>query len=152
MPLTCLSSKSGQYRTAVFQSQKVQMTCSAIWIKQHRTTDSNGNSEFDDYLKIETSLSCIDFWMAESKREKKSFPRLLYLHHKYHCLPASSAAMERCFSASGYIVNARRSSLSDSMIEHMLLVKCNSDLFLQQCSWTMSDKNLCWLSSLILIN
>jgi hypothetical protein len=43
------------------------------YTKQHRTTDSNGNSEFDDYLKIETSLSCNDFWMAESKREKSLF-------------------------------------------------------------------------------
>jgi hypothetical protein len=72
----------------------------------------------------------MDFWGAESEREK--FPRLFYLHQKYHCIPASSAAMERCFSASGYIVNARRSSLSDSMIEHMLIAKCNNEFFLQQ--------------------
>jgi len=35
------------------------------------------------------------------------------LHLKHHCIPAMSAAMERCFSAARYIVNVRRSRHSD---------------------------------------
>jgi len=38
---------------------------------------------------------------------------------------ATSAAMERCFSTAGYIASARRSSLSDDMLEALLIAKCN---------------------------
>jgi len=44
-------------------------------------------------------------------------------HLKHHCIPATSAAMERCVSAAGYVVNARRSRLSDQMLEDMLVAK-----------------------------
>jgi len=36
---------------------------------------------------------------------------------KHHCIPATSAAMERCFSADGCIVNAQRSRLTDQTLE-----------------------------------
>jgi len=53
---------------------------------------------------------------------------MLYkLHLKHHSVPATSTAMERCFSAAGYIASARRSSLSDDMLEAMLIAKCNKD-------------------------
>lgn len=42
---------------------------------------------------------------------------MLYkLHLKHHSVPATSTAMERCFSAAGYIASARRSSLSDELL------------------------------------
>jgi len=36
-------------------------------------------------------------------------------------MPATSAAMEWCFSAAGYTASARRSRLQDSMLEDMLI-------------------------------
>jgi hypothetical protein len=44
------------------------------------------------------------------------------------CVPATSAAVERCFSAAGYISSARRNRLSDSLLENMLVARCNRDL------------------------
>ena len=45
------------------------------------------------------------------------------LHLKLHCIPDTPAAMERCFSAVGYIVNAQRSRLTDQTLE----VRPNAD-------------------------
>ena len=59
--------------------------------------------------------------------DKDNFPKLYKLHLKHHFIPATSAAMERCFSSAGYIANARRSRLADDMLEGMLLAKCNKD-------------------------
>ena len=38
--------------------------------------------------------------------------------------------MERCFSAAGYIVSARRSCLEDCMLEDMFVARCNKDLII----------------------
>jgi len=56
------------------------------------------------------------------------YPGLYKLHLKHHSIPATSAAMERCFSAAGYIANARRSCLGDDILEGMLIAKSNKDL------------------------
>jgi hypothetical protein len=58
----------------------------------------------------------------------EQFPRLKILHTKHHCIQATSAAMERVFSAAGYIVNAKRSRLLDSLVEQMVIAKCNADM------------------------
>jgi len=83
--------------------------------------------EIDRHLSATTDESVMSFWEGNSKNAEQ-FPRLYWVHEKHHCIPATSAAMGRVFSAAGYIVNARRSSLSDSLIEDMLLAKCNADL------------------------
>jgi len=73
----------------------------------------------------------MQFWQENVNK----FAKLYQLHLKYHCIPATSAAMERCFGAVGYIVNAqpRRSSLTvrvmleDSIMQQRLYgqVKCS---------------------------
>ena len=72
---------------------------------------------------------------------KEQYPRLYKLHLKHHSVPSTSAAMERCFSAAGYIASARRSSLSDDMLEAMLIAKCNKDFL-----WLFSEY---WLLTLV---
>ena len=63
----------------------------------------------------------VNNWMQFWQENVNKFPKLYQLHLKHHCIPAKSAAMERCCSAAGYIVNARRSRLTDHlMLEHML--------------------------------
>ena len=83
--------------------------------------------ELDAYLTDSNINSCLQFWQYNINK----FPKLYQLHLKHHCIPATSAAMERCFSADGYIVNARRSRLTDQMLEDMLIAKCNKD-FMQK--------------------
>ena len=80
-------------------------------------------SELDKYLADSLSAETLLFWATN----KDNFPKLYKLHLKHHSIPATSAAMERCFSSAGYIANARRSRLADDMLEGMLLAKCNKD-------------------------
>jgi len=56
----------------------------------------------------------MQFWQENVNK----FPKLYQLHLKHHCISATSAAMETCFSAAGYIVNAhpRRSRLTDRLM------------------------------------
>jgi len=71
-----------------------------------------------------SNTDVLTFWA----QHKEQYPRLYKLHLKYHSVPATSAAIHgRCFSAAGYIASARRSSLSDDMLEAMLIAKCNKD-------------------------
>ena len=56
------------------------------------------------------------------------YPHLYELHLLHHSIPATSAAMERHFSAAEYIVNPRRNSLADSSLEAMMMARCNRDL------------------------
>src|ERR1043165_478864 len=56
------------------------------------------------------------------------FAHLHVLHLNHHCVPATSAAMERLFSSAGYVVNSRRNRLSDALIQDMIIAKCNSEL------------------------
>ena len=81
-------------------------------------------AELDRYLVDTSSVETLVFWAAN--RDK--YPRLYKLHLKHHCIPATSTAMERCFSAAGYIANARRSCLADDILEGMLIAKSNKDL------------------------
>ena len=83
-------------------------------------------SEVDRYLSVTSDEQVEIFWQDLKNGER--FPRLKVLHAKHHCIPATSAAMERIFSAAGYIVNTRRSRLADSLLEQMVLAKYNPDL------------------------
>jgi len=56
------------------------------------------------------------------------YPHLYELHLLHHSIPATSAAMERHFSAAGYVVNPRRNNLADSSLEAMMMARCNRDL------------------------
>ena len=64
---------------------------------------------------------------TDSSRYLK-YPHLYELHLLQHSIAATSAAMERHFSAAGYIVNPRRNSLADSSLEAMMMARCNRDL------------------------
>jgi len=95
---------------------------------QQTTTQDNSSyvGELDAYTAYLADCNinnCLQFWHENFTK----FPKLYQLHLKHHCIPATSAAMERCFSATGYIVNARRSRLTDQMLEDMLIAKCNRD-------------------------
>jgi len=76
------------------------------------------------YLASNTRSSAPDYWHCNSLK----YPHLYELHLLHHSIPATSAAMERHFSAAGYIVSPRRNSLADSSLEAMMMARCNRDL------------------------
>ena len=51
------------------------------------------------------------------------------LHLKHHCIAATSASMERCFSTDGYIVNDQRSRLTDQTLEECWLLSATKTLW-----------------------
>lgn len=96
------------------------------FMRQKPSSQIDSASEVDRYLSVTSDEQVENFW--QDPKNGKRFPRLKVLHIKHHCIPATSAAMERIFSAAGYIVNTRRSRLVDSLVEQMVLAKCNPDL------------------------
>ena len=97
------------------------------FMRKKPSSQIDSASEVDRYLYVTSSDEQVEiFWQAPKNGER--FPRLKVLRAKHHCLPATSAAMERIFSAAGYIVNTRRSRLADSLLEQMVLAKCSPDL------------------------
>jgi len=85
------------------------------------TRESSSVVKLDSYLADASNTEALTFWA----QHKEQYPRLYKLHLKHHSVPATSATMEQCFSAAGYV--ASRCSLSDDMLEAMLIAKCNKD-------------------------
>jgi len=65
-------------------------------------------SNWTAVLMHQIRTGVLTFW-AQHKEQYPS-PHKLYLKH--HSVPATSAVMERCFSAAGYIASARQPSMS----------------------------------------
>ena len=63
--------------------------------------DDSQRSELSDYvnMKVSKGIDMMDFW-----RENYSvLPKMLYVAARIVCIPASSAASERVFSAAGWL-------------------------------------------------
>jgi len=68
--------------------------------------------------------------------------RLLHpLFNRLLCTPATSAPVERIFSQSGIIMRPHRAKMSDSLLETLVMLKCNS---VWQNSNKLKTYGLCW--------
>lgn len=91
------------------------------------TGGSDVNEEIALYEDAEDeclSADVLKWWATNAGR----FPRLSLLARYVFCIPASSAAPERNFSSAGFIMSERRSSLSPSTVEEILICHSNYDL------------------------
>jgi len=114
---------AGTSREATASSEQLNDDDLLSFINDEDTTlpdNASCVSELDTYLADSNVSECLQFWQGSVHKYTRLYP----LHLKHHCIPATSAAMERCFSAAGYIVKAWRSRLSDQMLEDMLVAKC----------------------------
>ena len=80
--------------------------------------------ELDKYLKMSIgdqykSPNPLIFW----RDHQKKLPYLSKLARHIFSIPATSAGVERQFSAGGLLINERRSSLNPDTIENVLLVR-----------------------------
>jgi len=80
---------------------------------QDNYSSSMPTAKLDAYLADCNVNNSMQFWQENFDK----FPKLYQLHLKHHCIPATSAVIERCSSAAGYIVNARRSRPTDQMLD-----------------------------------
>ncbi|CAF3331770.1 unnamed protein product [Rotaria sp. Silwood2] len=69
--------------------------------------------------KSKLSSNPLEFW----KEYQGMFPVLSKLARQIHCIPASSSAVERCFSSSGFIINERRTSLSPDQLDNIIVIR-----------------------------
>jgi len=90
------------------------MTYCHLWTIKETALQDNSScvGELDAYLADCNVNNCMQFWQGNFNKFPKPPADL-----KHHCNPATSAAIERCFSAAGYIVNAQRSRLTDQTLE-----------------------------------
>ena len=69
-------------------------------------------------IQVRPGENIVEFWT----QSKNLFPRLHSVFLKLCCVPASSAASERDFSAAGFILNNRRSSLDPKIVKDLMLI------------------------------
>jgi hypothetical protein len=72
-----------------------------------------------DIDKNKLSSNPLDFW----REHHVLYPVLSKLARQIHCIPASSAAVERCFSSAGFIVNERRTALNPEQLDNIIVVR-----------------------------
>ena len=92
------------------------------------TNAMRARRELDTYLQLdltkctysqETNDNPLMFW----KEQEFLLPNLAKLSKKLFAIPASSAAVERSFSAAGYTISQRRTNINPSTMNDMMLVR-----------------------------
>ena len=81
--------------------------------------------EVDDYLSIPQAASdanVLDWW----KMHSASFPNLCKMARVFHAIPASSAGVERLFSAAGKMHDDMKKNTKESTLEINLMVHKNA--------------------------
>jgi len=82
-----------------------------------------------DYIN---SINSVEFNIDELslqdllKKDKYSVIRPLF--ERLLCVPATSAPVERILSSSGLIMRLHRAKISDTLVETLVFIKCNSSL------------------------
>lgn len=91
------------------------------------TLDADIENELTMYEETAAPSLHVDIlnWWAQNKSR---FPRLSTLARRIFSMPASSAAPERNFSTAGFVLNERRTRLSPSSVEGILVCHSNYDL------------------------
>ena len=61
----------------------------------------------------------LEFW----RRVRSELPPLAKVARQIHCIPATTASVERTFSHGGYVVNERRTSLKPDQLDNILFLR-----------------------------
>ena len=90
-------------------------------VTDHKPTKAD---ELTKYLEIhidKTRLSQnpLEFW----KENRTVYPILARVARKIHCIPATSAFVERQFSEPGVVLNERRTSLDPEHLDNILFIR-----------------------------
>lgn len=92
--------------------------------KRPRTAASRADGEVDEEVIIYLKDACQDCDVLFKKSEL--YPRLSRLAEQVLCVPATSAAVERTFSQSGFLMRSHRSRMTKSTVSRLTLLKCNA--------------------------
>lgn len=95
--------------------------------KRPKTASSRLDTEVDEEIIIYLKDNSQDCNLLFKKGEL--YPRLSQLAEQVLCVPATSAAVERTFSQSGFLMRSHRSTMTKSTLSRLTLLKCNAWLF-----------------------
>ncbi|CAF4618940.1 unnamed protein product [Rotaria socialis] len=80
--------------------------------------------ELDRYLAMTVvKANLIDNPLKFWESNQRPFPMLSKLARQIHCIPASSAGVERQFSGAGIVVNERRTALDPNQVNNILFIR-----------------------------
>ena len=79
----------------------------------------------DDVHAMET-VDAIPYWLNEGKAK---FPSIAPAALDYLAVPATSAPVERCFSAAGLALDGKKSSTKARLLNNKLMIHLNTHLF-----------------------
>ncbi|CAF4477081.1 unnamed protein product, partial [Rotaria socialis] len=100
-----------------------------------RTTDQNTTDDLSDEYgeaedEVEKYLSMridpeliVDNPLIFWKANQKHFPLLSKVARTIHCIPATTAAVEREFSGGGLVMSERRSSINPNNVDNILFLR-----------------------------
>jgi len=99
-----------------YEGQKTPMNKKRSYVSESIESEI---SMFEKEIRDDTNLVFL---------KKDSYPCLHRLATRVHCVPATSAPVERVFSSSGILMRPHRSRLSKNMLSMLTLLKCNRQL------------------------
>lgn len=91
--------------------------------------DDPEESEVTLYLSepvLPEDTNPLDFWKLNGSK----FPKLSNLAKHYLSIPASSAPVERLFSIAGKIFRPNRCSMTDTVFQKLIAIKCNGHILI----------------------
>lgn len=80
---------------------------------------------FEKEEPFSSKRNIISFWMSK----KSTYPSLFEIAMVVYGTPATQNSVERLFSAVKFILNDNRLSLSADKLENILLLRCNSNMW-----------------------
>ena len=85
---------------------------------------SSVDDEVEVFFRTPPTVKCtaLEYWCTAGERD---FPKLAKLSLAVLCIPASSAPIERVFSHGGIMMRPHRASMSASLLQELVFLKCN---------------------------
>lgn len=80
---------------------------------------------YENEKSEDMNVSVLDFW----EKKKEDSPELYKLAMIVHAVPATQASVERTFSTLTFVFSKLRGRLSAKLLENIMLIKLNKDLF-----------------------
>lgn len=81
-------------------------------------------ASYEDIDRLYHTCDILAFW----EEQKTLHPEIYELAAIIHSIPPTQCTVERSFSVMGYIFDSRRTRLSPSMLENILLINLNRDM------------------------
>ena len=90
-------------------------------VTDHKPTKADELTKYLEMYIDKTRLSQnpLEFW----EENRTVYPILARVARKVHCIPATSAAVERQFSGAGVVLNERRTSLDPEHLDNTLFIR-----------------------------